>query len=378
MKKLLLIVPSLHQGGLEKVCAVTARLMQPYFDVRIAIFDSRNVAYDVKGIPVTDLRLPSRPDKIGKVINVIRRGLKIRRLKKEEKIDIAYSFGPTANLANIASGGRSEKWLGLRSYMDMGNPKQIRLFCRAADRVICCSETICREVQEKYRCRKAVTLQNPFDRKEVKKLSELEQAQLPWDEGRILISMGREDVVKGFWHLLKSFALVHEKLPDTKLMIIGKGEFTPYRELAHKLGIEDAVYFTGLKKNPYPYLKRGSLYVLTSYYEGFPNAMVEAMSMGLPVIATDCMTGPKEILEDQYGLLIPNMSQKEDFDPHNITEEERNLAAQIAALLEDQNKMEHYRNMAIKRAADYTTESYIERICKWAGVKEERWNGSEH
>ena len=57
MKKMLLIVPSLHQGGLEKVCAATARLLQPYFDVQIAIFDSRNLAYDIKGIPVMDLHL---------------------------------------------------------------------------------------------------------------------------------------------------------------------------------------------------------------------------------------------------------------------------------------------------------------------------------
>ncbi|MDE6845539.1 MAG: glycosyltransferase [Lachnospiraceae bacterium] len=366
MKKLLLIVPSLHQGGLEKVCAATARLMQPYFDVQIAIFDSRSIAYDIKGIPTADLHLPSRPDKIGKVINVIKRGFKLRSLMKREHIDIAYSFGPTANLANIASGGKAEKWFGIRSYMDMGNPKQIRLFCRCADRVICCSETICREVQEKYRCDKAVTLQNPFDMQEVKALSEREEAELPWSDGRILISMGREDVVKGFWHLIKSFSLVHAKLPDTKLMIIGKGEFLPYRELAGKLGLDDVVYFTGLKKNPYPYLRKGSLYVLTSYYEGFPNAMVEAMSMGLPVIATDCMTGPREILEDKYGILIPNMSPEENFDPQNITEEEKNLAREIINLLEDQDKTEHYRTMAVKRAGDYTAESYIERIRNWA------------
>ena len=370
MKKLLLIAPSLHQGGLEKVCAATARLLQPYFDVRIAIFDSRNVAYDIKGIPVADLRLPSRPSKAGKVINVIKRGLKLRVLKKKEHIDISYSFGPTANFANIASGGRESKWLGIRSYMDMGNPRQIRLFCKCADRVVCCSDTICREVQDKYQCNKAVALNNPFDMQEVKALSEREKAELPWSEGRILISMGREDVVKGFWHLLKSFSLVHEKLPDTKLMIIGQGEFQSYKELARGLGVDDAVYFTGLKKNPYPYLKRGSLYVLTSYYEGFPNAMVEAMSMGMPVIATDCMTGPHEILEDRYGILIPNMSPDEDFDPHNITTEEQNLAHEIMTLLEDRNKMEHYREMALKRAGEYTAESYIEKIREWA----ETWN----
>lgn len=366
MKKLLLIVPSLHQGGLEKVCAATARLMQPYFDVQIAIFDSRNIAYDIKGIHVADLRLPSRPDKIGKIINVLKRGIRLRRLKKRERIDIAYSFGPTANLANIASGRGACRWLGIRSYMDMGNPRQIRLFCKSADRVICCSETICREVQEKYRCDRAVTLQNPFDMQEVKQLSEREEAELPWSDGRILISMGREDPVKGFWHLLKSFALVHRKLPDVKLMIIGKGEFTAYRELAVGLGIDDAVYFAGLRKNPYPYLKKGSMYVLTSYYEGFPNAMVEAMSMGLPVVATDCMTGPREILEDRYGILIPNMDTNEDFDPEKITEEERRLAQEIMVLLEDENKMAHYQEMALKRAADYTAESYIEKIRAWA------------
>lgn len=363
MKKLLLIAPSLHQGGLEKVCAATARLLQPYFDVRIAIFDSRNIAYDIKGIPVADLRLPSRPGKVGKVLNVIKRGLKLKVLMKKEHIDIAYSFGPTANFANIASGGNAEKWLGIRSYMDMGNPKQIRLFCRCADRVICCSDEICREVRDKYRCDKAVTLNNPFDMKEVHELSEKAEVDLPWSEGRILISMGREDTVKGFWHLLKSFSLVHEKLPDTKLMIIGQGDFNAYRELSLGLGIDDAVYFTGLKKNPYPYLKKGDLYVLTSYYEGFPNAMVEAMSMGLPVIATDCMTGPREILEDQYGILIPNMSPEEDFDPHTITEEERNLAREIMNLLKDRSRMEHYRAMSLKRAGDYTAESYIEKIC---------------
>lgn len=366
MKKLLLIVPSLHQGGLEKVCAATARLLQPYFDVQIAIFDSRSIAYDIKGIPVVDLRLPSRPGVIAKVINVLRRGMRLRKLKKKEQIDIAYSFGPTANLANIASGGRAKMWLGIRSYMDMGNPKQIRLFCRCADMVVCCSETICREVQEQYRCGKAVTLQNPFDIKEVKMLSGREEAELPWKEGRILISMGREDSVKGFWHLLKSFALVHEKLPDTRLMIIGKGEFEPYKELAEKLGVNEDIFFTGLKKNPYPYLKKGTLYVLTSYYEGFPNAMVEAMSMGLPVIATDCKTGPREILEDRYGILIPNMEPEPDFDPLHITEEERDLAGQIIGLLEDQDRMQHYREMALKRAGDYTAESYIEKICGWA------------
>ena len=365
MKKLLLIVPALHQGGFEKVCVETAKLLKPYYQVQIAIFDARDIAYDTAGIPVTDLQLPSREGRLSKIFNVLRRGRKLYKLKKKEKIDITYSFGPTANLASIASFGKDEKWFGIRSYMDMGNVRQIKLFCRCADRVICCSEAICREIREQYACKCAVTLSNPFDIQEVETLSVRETAKLPWTEGRILVSMGREDVVKGFWHLIKSFALVHQKLPDTKLMIIGQGEYTQYKELVNRLGIEDAVCFTGLKKNPYPYLKKSALYVLTSYYEGFPNALVEAMALGVPAIATDCMTGPKEILGKDYGILIPNMSPEADFNPTHITEEEDALAKQIITLLEDEEQMKHYSEMARKRAGDYTTQAYVEKIRAW-------------
>lgn len=366
MKKILLIVPALHQGGFEKVCVVTARLLQPYFQVQIVIFDSKDIAYDIKGISVSDLRLPSREGRFAKVINVLKRGRRINKIKKKEGIDIAYSFGPTANLANIASFGKAEKWLGIRSYMDMGKPGQIKLFCKCADRVICCSELICNEIKQKYGFKEAVTLNNPFDINEVRELSLREEAKLPWTEGRIIVTMGREDEVKGFWHLLKSFSLVHKKLPDTKLVIIGEGEYAPYKELAARLGVDDAVYFTGLKRNPYPYLKMCSLYVLTSYYEGFPNAMVEAMAMGLPVIATDCMTGPREILGDRYGILVPNMSPEPDFREDYISQEEENLSEKIVKLLEDPEKMKHYRRMSTERARVYSKESYVQKIREWA------------
>lgn len=365
MKKILLIVPALHQGGFEKVCVVTARLLQPYYQVKIVIFDSQDIAYDIRGLEVADLHLASRPGKIAKLWNVVKRGFKLHRIKQKEGFDIAYSFGPTANIANIVSMGKAQRWLGIRSYMDMGNPKQIKWFSKKADRVICCSEQIRREIQEKYGCKNAVTLPNPFDMREIEMLAEKEEALLPWTEGRILVSMGREDVVKGFWHLLKSFALVHEALPDTKLLIIGQGEYTAYKELASALGIDDAVCFTGLKRNPYPYLKKSSLYVLTSYNEGFPNALVEAMALGVPAIATDCMTGPEEILGKEYGILVPNMSPEADFEPQHITDEERLLAEKIISLLEDGEKMAHYREMARKRAGDYTTESYLSSMRRW-------------
>lgn len=363
---MLLIVPALYQGGTEKVCAMTARILKPYFDVRIAVFDSRQVDFDVAGIPVDDLGLPSRPGKAAKVLNVLLRARCLWRLKKRERIDIAYSFGPSANLPNILSGSRAKLWLGVMSYMDMDN-RFLGLFCSRCDRLLCCSETLRDMIVRKYRCDKAYALQSPFDLQEMERLSGREEAKLPWKEGRILVSMGREDEVKGFWHLLKIFSLVHESLPDTRLLIVGMGEFTQYRELADDLGISDQVFFAGLKRNPYPYLKRGALYLLTSYYEGFPNALVEGMAMGLPAVATDCKTGPAEIFDGRYGILMPNMAQEPDFDAKSIGADERAFAAQVIALLEDEEAMARYSRLSVERAGMYSVEAYIQKIREWAG-----------
>ena len=176
----------------------------------------------------------------------------------------------------------------------------------------------------------------------------------------------RQDVVKGYWHLLKIFSLVHRKLPDTKLLMIGKGEFTAYRKLAEELGVADAVCFAGLQKNPYPYLKKGTLYLLTSYWEGFPNALVEAMAMGLPAVATDCMTGPAEIFDGKYGILVPNMGKDPDMDASHIEEEERSTAERVVSLLENEEELARYGRLSVERAGVFSKEAYIRKIREWS------------
>lgn len=370
MKRLLLIVPSLHQGGSERMCAMTALALKPYFEVTIALFDSSHIDFDVEDVPVVDLGLPSRPGKAAKVLNVIRRAHRLHQLKKKERIDIAYSFGPTANLANVFarrlfSRKGAKCWLGVMSYMDMDS-SWLGLFCRKADRLLCCSETLCGMIEKKYACDCAYTLTGFFDIPQIQARSAEGEPAFPWQDGRIICSMGREDVVKGFWHLLKIFALVHRELPDTKLLIIGKGEFTAYRKLADDLGIADAVCFAGLQKNPYPYLKKGSLYLLTSYWEGFPNALVEAMALGLPAVATDCMTGPAEIFDGTYGVLVPNMGKEPDMDASHIEEEEKNAAKRVIALLQDEEELARYGRLALERAGVFSREVYIRKIKEWA------------
>ena len=251
------------------------------------------------------------------------------------------------------------------SYMDMDS-SWLGLFCKKADRLLCCSETLRGMIEKKYACRCAYTLTGFFDIPQIQARAAEREAQLPWQEGRVIVSMGREDVVKGFWHLLKIFSLVHRELPDTKLLIIGKGEFTEYRKLAADLGVAEAVHFAGLQKNPYPYLKKGTLYLLTSYWEGFPNALVEAMAVGLPAVATDCMTGPAEIFDGKYGILVPNMGKEPDLDASHFEEEEKSTAAQVAALLQDEKELARYRRLSVERAGVFSREAYIQKIREWS------------
>lgn len=365
-KKIMLIVPMLHQGGFERVCVATARLLEPYYDVYIVLFDSKDIAYDIKGLHVIDLHLGVKDSIIGKMLNVAKRSLAVRRLKCSLGVDIAYSFGPTANMVNVFSGKSAKIWVGIRSYMDMGNPRKINLFCQKADRVVCCSEKIREEILEKYRCEKAVTLYNPLDVAQVRKLAAEEEPKLPWQEaGHIIVSMGREDDVKGFWHLMKAFSLVKKKVADARLMIIGDGDFEEYRELAKDLNVAESVYFTGVKRNPFPYLNAAQVYALTSYHEGFPNALIEAMALGVPVIATDCMTGPKEILQkgnEVCGILIPNMSPNKNLNAGEISEEEERLAAQLERMMTDGEYRKGYEEAAVKRAYDFSNEYYVECI----------------
>ncbi len=389
-KKLMLISPMLHQGGFERVCITTARLMEPYFDVTIVIFNSANIAYDVEGLHIIDIQMGVKKGTLQKLWNIVRRSVKVRQLKKQMKPDIAYSFGPTANMVNAFSKtGKEKVWLGLRNYTDVEERLKIKLFTRRADLMVCCSQTIEKVLEEQFHFHKTATLYNLYDVKAIQKKAKQQEPKLPWEdydeEGRkirCMVSMGRDDDMKGFWHMLKVFYLVHEKMPQVRLILMGAGRFDYYRKLAEDFNITDAIYFAGMQREPYQYLKKGEIYLLTSLNEGFPNALVEGMSLGLAAVSTNCMTGPAEILlEDgnasllekqetviygEYGILVPVMSKERDLDVGHILAEERNMADIVLGLLEDDQKLEAYQNAAMARAQCFTYEKYVEKFLRLA------------
>lgn len=122
----------------------------------------------------------------------------------------------------------------------------------------------------------------------------------------VVLAVGRLTKQKDFPTLIRSFANVHRTQP-VRLIILGEGPDRPALEaLVKTLGLEDDVALPGFVRNPYSYMSRASLYVLSSRWEGLPTVLIEALYCGLPIIATDCPSGPREILADgQHGVLVP-------------------------------------------------------------------------
>ena len=122
----------------------------------------------------------------------------------------------------------------------------------------------------------------------------------------MILSAGRLTKVKDHATLLRAFAEVVDFRP-ARLVILGDGaERDNLLQLAGRYGIAQQVDLPGFKVNPFAYMSRSDVFVLSSRYEGFPNVLVQAMACGTPVVSTDCRSGPAEILDHgKWGKLVP-------------------------------------------------------------------------
>lgn len=169
---------------------------------------------------------------------------------------------------------------------------------------------------------------------------DLSAANALWGtDGMRILNLGSLKDQKNHPLLLRSFATMSR--PDARLMLLGQGgNEAALRALASDLGIADRVIFAGFHADPSPFYATADLFVLSSDHEGFGNVIVEALSFGLPVVSTDCPSGPAEILEGgRFGRLVPVGD-----------------SAALARVMEDALDAPVDREALIRRASDFAPE----------------------
>lgn len=385
-KKVGLLISSLNGGGAERVVSRLSTILNSEYDIYLLLFDTKNIKYDYKG-KIIDIKAPANSKGLlSKIKLLMQRTYRTKAIKKTENLDIVISFLDSPNIVNILSKNKGCKVaISIRNYTDIGKkPSRIlklanffmkRLY-KKADLVIPVSKEISKMLFEKYFISKSKlkVIYNPYDIIDIERLAN-EDIEDKYENfmrsEKIFISVGRQVYQKGYWHLAKAFKLVLEKEPDAKLIIIGSGNNdVKLLKLINDLGIENSVLLTGFQKNPFKFIKKSQVYVMTSLFEGFPNILVEAMACGCPVISTDCKSGPKEILlenfnfnnttEDilfgDYGILVPVFKEGENWDSGTFETEEYLLSEAMISLLRDKEKLKYYSRKSIERAKTFNYE----------------------
>ncbi len=187
---------------------------------------------------------------------------------------------------------------------------RMRMLYPSADTVIAVSRGVAKDLERNAGLSPALlrVIPNPVITPKLLSMSE-EPLDHPWfreDAVPVLLAVGRLTRQKDFPTLLRAFALVRKNRP-CRIIILGEGrDRAALESLAKQLGIQDDLAMPGFMENPYAYMSKAALFVLSSRWEGSPNVLTEALALGIPVVSTDCPSGPEEILDHgRFGPLVP-------------------------------------------------------------------------
>jgi N-acetylgalactosamine-N,N'-diacetylbacillosaminyl-diphospho-undecaprenol 4-alpha-N-acetylgalactosaminyltransferase len=323
--RILFVINSLEGGGAERVFSMLVNCIQQHLnattDLEVLLLDDTPARFEISaGISTTSL------DSGG---SLWESAWGFKRFVAKYRPHLVISFLPRANYLAVAFSSlygyrciisertdtRGRLGRGIAGWVEA---RLVRSLYPRAHRIVCVAEGVRRSLVGDFNVASdtACVIHNPIDLPQLNYLAQ--QAFALKHDPRLhkgfVLAVGRLTSVKRFDLLIRAYALGDFEQP---LVILGEGpQLSELKDLASKLHVSSRVLFPGFLQNPYAVMARASVFVLSSDREGFPNGLVEAMALGLPVIATNCHHGPAEILDEmvmpdidrvhqgKYGLLI--------------------------------------------------------------------------
>lgn len=394
MRKVIFFIGTLSTGGAERVVSNLSLNINKDIEKNILMFGEKTkIDYPYEG-QLVYLDKSSHTNLANKIKTIFYRIITVRRIKRMDKHATTISFLEYPNLINALTSTSGRSIVSVRNHMSTKHNNgikskiwnsTIKYLYPKAELIISVSEEIKRDLIKNYKIKedKVKVIYNSYDIDSILEKSKelIDEKYKEIFEQPVIITAGRLNKQKGHWHLIRAFSQVKKEMPNAKLVILGEGELEPYlKELASDLSIIDDVHFLGFQNNPFRYIARSKIFVMTSFHEGFPNALAEAMACGIPVISTDCKSGPREILspaefsnenmdyqicKNRYGILTPVCNSKRYSASDEITTEEAKIADSILSLLKDYDLWNHFSNQSQKRIKDFEISKIIK---EWESI----------
>jgi glycosyltransferase involved in cell wall biosynthesis len=324
--RIMFVTPRFSDGGGERIwLSLLQRLDRSRFRPSLAFFehvDSHFMKEIPPDVPTYDLRQRHRF-----IIEwpglALRLAMTIRREEPDVVISLLHTWGFLLHLARFLSGrhfaiivnehihvsGSLRSLKTKRPLMSHLSSRLHRYCYRNADMVVPVARDVAEDLAANHgaRAESTRTIYNGIDQDAIRRMAR-EHVDHPWFDGSlpVVIGIGRLTEQKGFDLLIKAFGDVCPRL-RARLVILGEGDMrTELEGLVSHLGLEGRVALPGRQPNPYKYLARSSLFVLSSVGEALPTVLLEAMTLGIPIVSTRCPSGPEELLErGRCGVLVP-------------------------------------------------------------------------
>jgi len=318
MERIAMFLPSLETGGAETVFLMLSREFSRLgyeTDLVVASAEGPLRSRISEGVRLFDLKAGCRPGGALRFAAIATSGL-TRYLARRKPAVLLSTLTGSNHIATCArSFSRIPVRLVLREAVTLANKpgslrqRLIRWLYPHADRIIAVSHGVAEDLAGIGIQRDNIrVIRNPVDVDALDTLARdhPDESLVRVDDRPIILGLGRLEPQKDFRTLLLAFSRL-EKRSRARLVILGEGSLREgLQRLARELGIHNDTEMPGNLSNPYPYLRRASVFALSSIWEGYPNSLIEALALKKPVVATDCRSGPAEILAiSGCGELVP-------------------------------------------------------------------------